>query len=136
MSDKELPTIKEIAYDFLYDAIDSCKNENLNFKSWEEFVNYSFEGPRLDNVLPGYDYNTDAMAVLANDRFVAADILADHVSAYGMSVNPFSNPTGFLVLAAEEVSYGMQESLEEEFEPLLKNVKESKKDAVKAPSGR
>lgn len=136
MSKKELSTIEEIAYDFLYDSIDECKNEDMTFKDWNEFIRYAFEGPHADNVLPGYSINTDAMAVLANDRFVAADILEEHVSSGELSVNPFSNPTGFLVMAAESLSYGMQESLAEEFEPLLKNVKETKKDNAKTPAGR
>ena len=104
-----MENIKNIAEDFLDDAIDAAKFDERKFFSWSEFVEDAFFEAAANNVLPGYDNDDVAANVLFDNRLFVGKFVDDVVRSCGsLPVNPFLNPTGFLVYMVTRVAEGME----------------------------
>ncbi len=85
--------IRDIARDFLLDAVDTARGDEETFANEDEFLDYAFGAHELDNTLPGYESHDAAMAVLTYDRLY----VGERLEQADWPINPFDNPTGALV---------------------------------------
>ena len=108
-----MENIKDIAKDFIADAIDAAKFDERKFASWHEFVEDAFSEATANNVLPCYDNDDVAFGVLSDNRIIVGEFLDS--LGFTPSVNPFLNPTGFLVYIVSAFAEDMGDAYADEF---------------------
>ena len=99
-----METLVSLATDYVSDALDEVFNYgsySADKDGWDCFMKDFFDFYVVSNVLPGYERCDVAMNFLAANRGQVADIMEQDIKN-GACINPFENPTGYLVHAVVE----------------------------------